>query len=283
MNASDTYRQYQDARDAAWRTLLRFSVRALPADVFRIAKELGIAVHPHPLPGDDPALPLLRRLPGPSVCRTLLLGRAWHVYFLAPLDESRRRFALAHELGHVILRHEKMALRPGVRIFKSSENAGDLIEDPLDISDYAADIFAIRLLAPACVLHEMHIDQPGRIAALCGMPPKAAALRGERMELLNARNAFFSHPLERQVRDQFLPFIRGAAPPDATARSASPLTMPLPEPPRKKEPPPVAAPAPEPPAESPPPEPPSRFSRGFWIALGAALLAALLLLIIRYA
>lgn len=282
MNESDTYRQYQDARDAAWRTLLRFSVRALPADVFRIAKELGIAVHAHPLPADDPALPLLRRLPGPSVCRALLLGRAWHVYFLAPLDESRRRFALAHELGHIILGHEKIALRPGVRIFKSSESAGDLIEDPLDISDYAADIFAIRLLAPACVLHEMHIDQPGRIAALCGMPPKAAALRGERMELLNARNAFFSHPLERQVRDQFLPFIRGAAQPDATARSASPLTIPLPEPPRKKEPPPVAAPAPEPPAE-PPPEPPARSSRGFWIILGAALLAAILLLMIRYA
>lgn len=283
MNESDTYRQYQDARDAAWRTLLRFSVCALPADVFRIAKELGIAVHSHPLPADDLALALFRRLPGPSVCRTLLLGRAWHVYFLASLDESRRRFALAHELGHIILGHEKMALRPGVRVFKSTENAGDLIEDPLDISDYAADIFAIRLLAPACVLHEMHIDQPGRIAALCGMPPKAAALRGERMELLNARNAFFSHPLERQVRDRFLPFIRGYGQAPTETRPTIPLSLPLPESPRKKEPPPLAASAPEPPAESLPPELPAHHSRGFWIVLGAALLAALLLLIIRYA
>ena len=64
------------------------------------------------------------------------------------------------------------------------------MEDPQEMTDYAADIFAIRLLAPACLLHELGVDTPEGIMALCGLPPKAAALRAERMKLLNQRNAF---------------------------------------------------------------------------------------------
>ena len=44
-----TYRRYQDARDAAWRTLLRFSVRALPVDVRGIAAALGFPSIPSPM------------------------------------------------------------------------------------------------------------------------------------------------------------------------------------------------------------------------------------------
>jgi hypothetical protein len=94
-----------------------------------------------------------------------------------------------------------------VRTYISRENEGDLLDNPQELDDYAADIFAIRLLAPACLLHELHVDSLGGIMNLCGMPTKAEALRAERMELLNQRDAFFIHPLERQVRDQFLPFL----------------------------------------------------------------------------
>ena len=277
MNASDTYRQYQDARDAAWRTLLRFSVRSLPVDVFRIVRELGISVHPYPPPGNEPALALARRLPGHPVCRALLLGRAWHVYFLSPLDDRRQRFALAHELGHIILGHDRIILHPGARAFRSGENLGDLIEAPQDMSDYAADIFAIRLLAPACVLHELRVDQPGAIGSLCGLPPNAAALRGERMELLNARNAFFRHPLEGQVRDLFLPFIRSYGREERAIASPA-LSLPPPDPGPQVAPP--RMPAPETPAA--PPQRPSP-SRGNLFMIAGLLLAAILLLVIRYA
>ena len=115
---------------------------------------------------------------------------------------------MAHELGHLLLGHGTRSLAPGVRAFESRENQGDLMEDPESLDDYAADIFAIRLLAPACVLHEMRLDRSGPIMALCGLPPRAAAMRAERMQLLNERDVFYNHPLERQVRDQFLPFLR---------------------------------------------------------------------------
>lgn len=208
-----TYRRYQDARDAAWRTLLRFSVRALPVDVRGIAAALGLSLHPFPDADQEPQLhALAARALGGAACVSLRLGRAWHA-FLAPgvTEESHIRFALAHELGHLILAHETCALSPGVRAFQGRENAGDLIEAPQELDDYAADIFAIRLLAPACVLRDLRADTPSRISALCGLPPRASALRAERMELLLQRDAFFAHPLERQVHDRFRPYLAARA------------------------------------------------------------------------
>lgn len=220
-----TYRRYQDARDAAWRTLLRFSARALPVDVRGIAAALGLSLHPFPDAQEEPRLhALVSRAMGSANCVSLRLGRAWHC-FLSPgiTEESHIRFALAHELGHLILAHETYAVSPGVRAFQGRENAADLIEDPRGLDDYAADIFAIRLLAPACVLQALGADTPARIGALCGLPPRASALRAERMTLLETRNAFFSHPLERQVYDRFRPYLSGgtAAPLQGRATDAS--------------------------------------------------------------
>ncbi len=222
-----TYRRYQDARDAAWRTLLRFGIRALPVDVRAIAQGLGYTLHPFPDPKKEPRLHAqVARAMGHAVCVSLRLGREWHG-FLAPglTEESRIRFALAHELGHLILSHATYAISSGVHAFQGRENEGDLLNEPQELDDYAADIFAIRLLAPACVLKNLHADTPGKIAGLCQLPPQAAALRAERMELLTQRNAFFSHPLERQLYDRFRPYLSqasGATPPDAFPLSLSP-------------------------------------------------------------
>ena len=226
-----TYRRYQDARDAAWRALLRLEVRALPVDSAALARKLGMEVLP--FPREEPRLAALAVRAGRGVCVSLRIKGVWHVFFRDGLGQDQRRFAIAHELGHLLLGHGTRSLAPGVRTWRSQENAGDLMDDPDDLDDYAADIFAIRLLAPACVLHEMRVDQSGRVMALCGLPPRAAALRAERMQLLNRRDAFFTHPLERRVRDQFLPFIRasGGLMPAAPPPTRAPAVM-TPPPPR---------------------------------------------------
>lgn len=231
-----TYRRYQDARDTAWRALLRLRVTCLPVDAEALARRLGMDVHPFPDEKEEPRLAALVRRAGKGVCVSLRIRGAWNVFLRPGLSDDQRRFALAHEMGHLLLDHGARSLAPGVRAFRSEENEGDLMEDPRDMDDYAADIFAIRLLAPACVLHEMHIDQSGRIMALCGLPPRAAAARAERMELLNRRDAFFTHPLEKQVRDQFLPFIRGLGTASAV-REKQPraVTAPLPKRPRERD------------------------------------------------
>ena len=203
-----TYRRYQQARDAAWRALLHVREKRFPVDAEALARQLGVDVHPFP-GADEAKLSRCIQLAGGGDCVSLRIRGQWHIFLrTGRLDENQQRFSIAHELGHLLLDHGTRSLMPGVRAFAGRENQGDLIEDPQNLDDYAADIFAIRLLAPACVLHELHIDQSGQIMALCGLPPRAAALRAERMGLLNLRNVFYNHPLERQVRDQFLPFIR---------------------------------------------------------------------------
>ncbi len=223
---TSTYRQYQEARDTAWRALLRLNEKQLPVDPEELAGLLGVEVHPAPDARENQRLwTLTRQVRG--VCVSLRVQGAWHIFVRdGSLDDSQRRFAVAHELGHLLLGAGTRALSPGVRCFDSDDNQGDLMDDPQNRTDYAADIFAIRLLAPACLLHELGVDTPGGIMALCGLPPRAAAMRAERMELLNRRNAFYASPLERQVRDAFRPYLSSR-----TASAASKRTIPyaLPE------------------------------------------------------
>ena len=218
---SSTYRQYQEARDTAWRALLRLKEKRLPVEPEVLADLLGVEIHPDPDPHDNQRLwTLTRQVQG--VCVSLRIRGAWHIFVRdSSLDDSHRRFAVAHELGHLLLGAKTRSLAPGVRCFDSGDNQGDLIEDPPNMTDYAADIFAIRLLAPACLLHELHVDTPGGIAALCGLPPRAAALRAERMELLNQRNVFYVNLLERQVRDAFRPWLLSRMTPEAPKRTVS--------------------------------------------------------------
>ncbi|MBR5111740.1 MAG: ImmA/IrrE family metallo-endopeptidase [Clostridia bacterium] len=202
-----TYRDYQDARDAAWRALLDVPEKKLPIDVDALAKRLGVDIHPFPGKEQERLYALVRRAAqGP--CVSLRIRRSWHI-FLRPeaLDENRRRFAVAHELGHLLLAHETETPAPGVRCFAARENTGDVMEDTQELETYTADLFAVRLLAPACLLHEARVDSSGGIISLCGLPPRAAAIRAERMELLNERDAFYTHLLEAKVRNAFLPWL----------------------------------------------------------------------------
>lgn len=224
----NTYQQYQRARDVAWQVLLKLGIRSLPVDAKTAAEQMGVILLPFPDSAKEPQLAALLEKLGQAPLRSLRIRGIWRTFVQqGVLDDQHVHFAIAHELGHILLRHETIALAPGVRAFRSRENAGDVIEDPLDIADYAADIFAIRLLAPACVLHEMNICSPQDMMRICGLPPRAAKMRAERMTLLNSRNAFFSHPLERKVHAQFFSRPQAASislevPPAAPQRKALP-------------------------------------------------------------
>ena len=176
------YREYQGARDMAWRILLREGICALPVGIVGLCGRLGIAVQGY-TPQDQKE--------GFSV---IMKGQPV-IYVRRDRPKTRKRFTVAHELGHILLGH-----------------VGEypLSRDPLpqdDPREKAANAFAVRILAPACVLWGCGVQTPEEIAALCGISLEAAAFRAGRLALLRQRNKFLTSPLERAVYEQFQPFI----------------------------------------------------------------------------
>lgn len=84
-------------------------------------------------------------------------------YFIAVNDrlcsEKRRRFTIAHELGHCVLGHL------------------DNGRSPCAADERAADVFAAELLAPLCVLNFCCVTSPLEISRMCGISRKAAEIR----------------------------------------------------------------------------------------------------------
>lgn len=121
--------------------------------------------------------------------------------------DGRARFTVAHEIGHLVLGHVEI----GLPLHRT--NLGSV-----DPRERAANQFATRLLAPACVLWGLDLHTPEDIAVACNISITAAAFRAERMEELYRRGKFLTSPLEQAVYDQFAGYIRGCA----SSRPANP-------------------------------------------------------------
>lgn len=178
------YRDYKDSRDLAWHVLLNEGVTELPVKVGPLCRKMGIEVHYYsPNDGND----------GSS---TIIDGQA--VMFISErCGPARQRFTAAHELGHILLGHVGQQ-----QLVNREPSKGD---NPIE---HAANVFASRLLAPACVLWALNARTPDQIAKLCEISYAAACFRAERMALLYERNRFLTSPLEQQVYLQFEKFIR---------------------------------------------------------------------------
>lgn len=178
------YRDYKISRDLAWQILLNERVTELPVKVSTLCKSMGISVLYY-TPQDEN-----------DGCSTIIDGRA-RIYVSDRCSVERQRFTAAHELGHILLGHV------GQYQLVNREPSGS--DNPIE---HEANVFASRLLAPACVLWALNARTPEEIAALCQISYQAASFRAERMELLYHRNKFLTSPLERQVYEQFADFVR---------------------------------------------------------------------------
>lgn len=193
------YRDYQNARDAAWRILLDCGVECLPVRLNPVCRRLKIRVLSY---GKNTEMieranlsQAVRRTDG----MTFYAGETPIVLFDEKVLPARAKFTVAHELGHIILGHVK----PGVVTLANREpHPGDAPEER------AANQFAARLLAPACVLWGLDIHTPEEIMELCHISRQAAQFRAMRMEELYRRDKFLVSPMERKVYQQFQPFIQ---------------------------------------------------------------------------
>lgn len=182
------YKRYQNARNAAWQALIDFKVTSLPVQLSAICQSLGIVLL------DNTHVQELR--PTESGLSVRQNGK-WYIVFDDTDNRSKQRFTVAHELGHILMGH---ALKNGFYTRQSN------LVKPADETD--ADMFAARLLAPACVLWGINAVTANQIAKVCDISLSAAIYRAERLNMLRKRGKFLTSPLEKQVYEQFKDYIQ---------------------------------------------------------------------------
>lgn len=175
------YKDYQNARDAAWRILLDCKVDRLPVRTSAICRQLGIHLVEGEIPQDGYSF-ITNGIPYIVVKQDLYL--------------PRKRFTAAHEIGHIILGH--------VGRYELVNREPSKSDNPIERE---ANVFASRLLAPACVLWGVDAHTTEQIIELCDISKQAAEFRASRMELLHQRNKFLNSPLEQELYQQFSGFI----------------------------------------------------------------------------
>lgn len=203
------YRDYQKARDATWKILIDLQVCALPIQITEVCEKLNIYVQSYQKIRYNLQALGLDELASRTDGFTLYVKGRPVIFYDDSKPKARCRFTVAHELGHIMLGH----IKPGMVTTVNQEP--NKTDQP---AEQAANVFAARLLAPACILWGLNIHAPDEIAQLAQISQQAATFRAERMDVLYRREQQFLHErgyscfllshLERQVYQQFQPFIK---------------------------------------------------------------------------
>lgn len=166
------YEVYKNVRNASWQCLIDCKISVLPTSLSQICKHFGIKVV------GNSKLTANKLAPGEKAIKTIINDQ-YYIVIDDTLPMPIQRYSIAHEIGHILLGN----------------------------GEYEAERFAIDILAPACVLWGLNLHTAEEIAHVCDISITSARIRAERMAVLYDRNMFLSHPLERQVFEQFRDFI----------------------------------------------------------------------------
>ncbi len=178
------YKDYQKTRDVVWKLLIDLEVSELPVPIVKICRELGIKVKYFNLSEETDGV-------------SLFIEGVPYILIDRKVSPERQRFTIAHELGHILLGHVGKYNLVNREITPS--------DNPIE---QAANVFASRLLAPACVLWGCGVTKAQQIAKMCHISKTASEYRMERMTVLYQRNKFLSSPLEKRVFTQFENYIK---------------------------------------------------------------------------
>ena len=184
--------EFLSAAAEARKVLDKYDLNNLPIDVEKLCRDLKIPVHYVDFSS-------VERKVGKKISGAIQKDDGAYT-ILVNEDESdvRIRFTIAHELGHYLLGH----------LGTDKTNLNREYHNIKPVHETEADMFAARLLAPACVLWGINAHTAEQIASVCNISPEAAKIRSERMELLRKRNKFLTSPLEQQVYNQFADYIK---------------------------------------------------------------------------
>lgn len=183
----NAYGAYKNVRDSVWQVLLDYDVRSIPVKVVDIARSSGISI----VKNSE-----VNELSNSEVGASILDGDKWYIVYDDTVSKERIRFTIAHELGHIFLGHP----------LKLGYHARTIDIDKPE-TERQADMFAIRLLVPACVVWGLNLHTPEEIQKEFHISHTAARARASRMETLYERNKFLSSSLERLVYENFKDYI----------------------------------------------------------------------------
>lgn len=183
---SENYGRYKNARNSAWQVLIDYNITYLPVKVSEIAKKANIKI----LKNNKYSI-----LTKNQIGLSFKYADQWYIVYDDTVSTKRARFTIAHELGHIFLGHESLLSR------------NTIYDKEKPAEETEADIFASRLLSPACVLWALDLHTAEEIAEYCNISYESACYRAERMKILYKRNKFLISPLERRVYNNFLLYI----------------------------------------------------------------------------
>lgn len=189
---NNAYGYYKKARNASWQVLIDNNICELPVNVVKIANNNNITIlknsNAHELQNNEIGV-------------SVYDGTDWFIIYDDTIESTgRKRFTIAHELGHIFLGHPIIA--------GYHKRTFDISKPQVETE---ADIFASRLLSPACVLWGLNIRSANEIAEVCNISLQSAKIREKRMKILYERNSFLISSLERKVYLQFEKYIKNNA------------------------------------------------------------------------
>ena len=207
-NAARSRELYREVRDEAWRMLLKHRVRSLPVDVLEICRREEIRVVSYRKAREAGILALFEDACAGNDGFALVLRGKRLIFYDDALPIGRQRFTIGHELGHFVL--GDVGCSPTARNHEPSEDDSE--------PEKLANMFAARLLSPACVLWGLEVRSPEQVAVLCGLSRTASEWRFKRLMELYARerdwlvrygrSCFLVSPLEAKVHSRFRRFIK---------------------------------------------------------------------------
>ena len=192
------YSNYKTARDKAWQILIDCKVDKLPVSTAALCEHYGWVLADYQEGKTATDLLGLSSLTERTDGFCTMTDHFTYIFYNSVLPVGRQRFTVAHEIGHLVLGHVG---RGRVTTINREPSPQDSQEET------QANQFAARLLAPACVLHELGATTPEAIQQVCGLSLQAAEFRAARMQELEKRNRYYTSPLERQVVEQFRSYI----------------------------------------------------------------------------
>ncbi len=171
------YKNYQKARDLSWQVLIDCQITTIPIPVVAICNHYKIPVFKF---CDSEEFESEKRLNDGFAVNC---NGNYTIFYNEKCKKERSRFIIAHELGHILLKH-----------LETTEND----------QEFMANVFASRLLAPSCIIQAKKCTTIDEIRQTFNISREFAKNRLERNFELNKRGMFLSHPLEQKVYQQFV-------------------------------------------------------------------------------